>query len=344
MPTSFLGTCKKTLSTYKAAWMALRMVISPPKPKPKIILLDTNTIALAILGIFTKYNVFYVEHFASLKNIEEFTSYIKFTPSLFSAWWIKYADEIIVQSDCISNIFRRSYPNVKKELKVFPPLVDIGIWAQECIDIRRIIPDLPEECMLFSVFGKYWKRSNFRLAIGAFEQLLVLLEDSTKSKVHLVFAGQTKTIDQKVYYNEIIEVIKEKPFANQITVLRQLPVVHKKTIISNSIAVLHTAKYEVHPGPIIAAMHLGTPVIATNTGIAASLMAHRITGILVEPLPQKFAAAMYKIVLKPTLREFIKEMAKDKFGAHYSFECFSRKVNELFLKYETSSDDKLKSS
>lgn len=336
-----MGVFKRTMSVYKAACMAVRMIFLPPKPRPRVIILDTSTIALFLLGVLSSYNTFYVEHFEPLKEIHLYTSYIKVTPSLFSALWMKYASEIIVQTECISNIFRRSYPNIRKDVKIFVPSVDFGIWAEECIDINRIIPDLPKDYLLFCVFGRYCKKSNFRLALNSFEQLLMILEEEYKAKVHLVFAGHAKSLDEKVYYSEIIELIKEKPFANQVTFLRRLPVVHKKTIIAKSTAVLYPSKYDVYPGPITLAMCLGTPVIATNTGIALKMLSHRISGILVDPFPQKFAAAMYKIITKPTLHQFIKEMAMDIFKSNYSFETFSRRIHQLVMKYEFD-DGKLK--
>lgn len=320
--------------------MALRMILFPPQPKPKVIFLDTNLIALFLLGILSNYSTFYVDHFESLKEIKSYTSYIKITPSLLTAMWMKYANEIIVQTECISNIFRRSFPSIRKDVKIFVPSVDTGIWSEDCIDMNRIIPDLPRHYLLFCVFGRYCKKSNFRLALNSFEQLLMIAEEEYKPRVHLVFAGHAKTLDEKVYYSEIIELIKEKPFANQVTFLRRLPFVHKKTIIARSTAVLYPSKYDVFPGPITLAMCLGTPVIATNTGIALKMISHRISGILVDPVPQKFAAAMYKIISKPTLHEFIKDMAMDVYKSNYSFETFSRRMHQLVQKYEHGSKHK----
>lgn len=342
IPRSFMGVLHRTMSTYKAAYMALKMVLLPPQPRPKVIVLDTSAIALFLLNALSNYSTFFVDHFEALKDIKSYTSYIKITPSLFSAMWMKHANEIIVQTECISSIFRRSYPNIRKDVKIFVPSVDTGIWAEDCIDLNRIIPDLPKNYFLFCVFGRYCKKSNFRLAINSFEQLIMIAEEECKPRVHLVFAGHAKTLDEKVYYNEIIELIKEKPFANQVTFLRRLPVVHKKTIIAKSTAVLYTAKYDVFPGPITLAMCLGTPVIATNTGIALKMISHRISGILVDPAPLKFASAMYKIITKPTLHEFIKDMAMDVYKSNYSFETFSRRLHQLVMKYEGEDEKQIK--
>lgn len=334
IPNSIFGFCKGTFSAIKAIWISIKLLLLPPKPRPEIVIIDTSPVTLLLLGRFSSYPTLYVEHFPVLKDILYFTSCIKITPSLFSAWWLKYANEIIVQSECISRIFRRSYPNIQKEVRVLYPCVDIGVWRNDCIDINRIIPDLPDEYILFSVFGRYNKRSNFRLAFHAFEHLLTLLDDNLSSKIYLVFAGYTRTADEVIYYTDMITMVKNKTFANQITFLRQVPVIHKKTIISKSTAVLHTAKYEVFTGVILAAMHLGAPVIATNTGIALIIISHRITGILVEPQAHKFAAAMYKLILKPTLREFIKDMANDSFKTNYSFESFSRRLYQILVRHD----------
>lgn len=314
--------------------MTLRLLVIPPKPKPTLVILDTHPLALLLLSQLSSYTIFYVEHISILKDVLFCTSYIKITPSLFTAWWLKYAHEILVQSESVAKIFRRSYPNIQRDVKVLCPCVDVGVWKNDCIDINRIIPDLPDEYLLFSVFGRYNRRSNFQLAFHAFELLLTLLDEQYRKRAYLIFAGYTKTVDEIMYYSELIAMVKSKTFANQITFLRQVPVIHKKTIISKSIAVLHTAKYEVFTGVILAAMHLGVPVIATNTGVALTLLSHRITGILVEAHPQKFAAAMYKLITKPTLREFIKDMANDSFKSNYSFESFARKLYQIVDKHD----------
>lgn len=314
--------------------MSLRMIFFPPKPRPKVVILDINPVALLLLGLFSNYSTYFVEHFTSLKDIECFTSHMKITPPLLSAWGMKYATEILLQTECMACIFRRSYPGVLKDIKVFTPYVDKGIWDEECIDINRIIPDLPKDCILFSVFGRYCKRSNFRLALSAFEHLLSMLSDkpSEVSKIHIVFAGHTKTIAEKVYYTEIIEMTKEKHFASQVTFLRQVPVVHKKTLICKSRAVIHPTKYDVFTGPLIAAMYLGTTVIATNTGLATKIFSHRINGILIDPDPVKFAAAMFKVIEKPALAEYLQSMAQNVYRNHHCFDAFSRRLDHLIRK------------
>lgn len=334
MPRSILGAFKNTMVVYKTIWMCLRLAMFPPKPKPTVIILDTHPIAPFVLKILSRYKTIYVEHLSLLKDVECFTSHIKYTPSLLAVWGMKCADEILVQTECLANIFRRSHPQLQKDIKIFAPCVDVGVWNEECIDIHRILSDLHQDYILFSVFGRYRKRSNFRLVLSAFEHLLLSdLPDAQKNKIRLVFAGHTKAVDEKIYYVEIIEMTKEKPYAHQVTFLRQLPVVHKKTLIAKSAAVLHPVKYDVFPGPLLEAMHLGTAIIATNTGISANMLTHRVNAILVDPIPEKFAIAMYKIINRPQLAVFVREMAKSHFSSMYSFETFSRRLNTLVSKY-----------
>lgn len=325
--------------------MALRVCFFPPKPKPEIIILDTNTIALFIFSKLSRYKTILLTHFSAIKELDFFTNYLKVTPDLFTVTTLPHANEILVETECLGEIFKRSFPNIEKELRYITPCVDTGLWKEDCIDIHRVIPDLPMNANLFIVFGPYKKRSNFRLALEALDNLICISEEPLKDKFHLVIGGscsETNT-DELVYYDELIDIAKEKQFGSRVTFLRQLPIVYQKTLLKKSAALLIPAKHDPFPNTIISALMMGKPIIATNSGFAKKSLTHRINGILLDPDPQKFAAAMHKIVVNPMVQMFISEMASDLFRKEYSFDCVSRKINALVMKqisdeYERKSD------
>lgn len=314
----------------KAVVMALRLIFLPPSPKPDVVVLDTDTIACYLLACFTKSKIVYLNHFYELKNSEIFAEKMKITKDLLTAKTIKYADEIIVLNKCFGEIFRRSFPNVKLELSYISPCVDTLLWREGKLDINRIVPDLPKKSLLFVVFGQYTKHSNFELAIKSFENLLLLLENELKDRLHLVIGGNCKnTSEQILYYNELKNSSKNKYYASQITFLKQTPPIHKKTLIEECLGVLITAFHELFPETVLEAMKLGRPVISTNAGFPKEVLTHRISGILIEAEPHTFASAMYKIVANPTIQMFISDMAKDVYRRQYSYEVISRSINDI---------------
>lgn len=314
--------------------MALRVCFFPPKPKPEVIILDTNTVALFIFSKLSRYKTILLTHFSAIKELDFFTNYLKVTPDLFTATTLPYANEILVETECLGDIFKRSFPNIERELKYITPCVDTGLWKEDCTDIHRIIPDLPIAANLFAVFGPYKKRSNFRLALEAFENLILISEEPLKDKYHLVIGGncnETDT-DQLIYYDELIDIAKEKQFGSQVTFIRQLPTVYQKTLLKKSAALLIPAKHDPFSDIIVAALMMGKPIIATNSGFAKKALTHRINGILLDSDPQKFAAAMHKIVVNPMVQMFISEMSSDLYRKEYSFDCVARKINSLIQK------------
>lgn len=320
--------------------MALRVCLFPPKPRPQIVILDTNTIALFIFSKLSSYKTILLAHFSAIKELDFFTSYLKVTPDLFTATTVPHADEILVETECLGDIFKRSFPNLEKDVRCITPCVDTGLWKQECLDIHRIIPDLPYNTNLFVIFGPYKKRSNFRLALDAFENLIYISEEPLKDKYHLVIGGNCNENDTNdlVYYDELIDVAKEKHFGSQVTFLRQLPIVYQKTLLKKSVALLIPSKHDPFPDNIISCLMMGKPIIATNSGFAKKALTHRINGILLDPDPQKFAVAMHKLVVNPMVQMFISEMASDLFRKEYSFDCVARKINGLIVKQMDDED------
>lgn len=314
--------------------MALRLIFFPPFPKPNIIFLDIDSSVLFLFAKLSKYKTIYLNHFSGLRHVENYSSYMKVTTDLVTAKTLKYANEIFVQTKSIGEVFKRSFPKIKKELRYFPPLVDVGLWMQEKIDIKRIIPDLRRGSLMFVVFGDYCRRSNLKLVLDAFENLLQMLDDDLRERVQLIVAAfcSERSIDQMICFNELTETMREKYFASQVTFLRQLPTLHKRTLIEECIAVLHPIKYDPFPDTVLAALRIGRPVIATNTGFSQEVLTHRISGILVEADPEKFASAMQKILMNPTTRSFISDMARDIFRTQFSLDTTSRRLDDIMSK------------
>lgn len=313
--------------------MAFRLIFFPPEPKPEIIVLDVSLLAVCLLNWFTSYKLFYVENFLELKSLDACYEHSKIEPSLLEAKWIKLADEIIVETVGFSEILRKSYPALIKNPLVLYPSIDLGLWNEPGIKIQRIVPDLLDNTILFLTIGKFRRSSNFKLALDAFELLLELIDDKTVTKhFQLIIAGNCKTLEDRFYYNELMAAAKERMCANQVTFLKQLPIIHEKTLITESAIMLHPAKNDVQSDFLLKAMSMGKPIVATNKGIASKLLVHRLSGVIIEPDPRMFAVAMKKLMMSPHLQIFLGDMAKDTFDKLYSFDSFCDNIKQLIKK------------
>lgn len=310
--------------------MAFRLIFFPPDPKPEIIILDVSLLAVCLLNWFAPYKLFYVENFSELKATDACYEHSQLDPALFEAKWIKLNDEIIVETVGFAEILKKSYPSLVKNPVVLYPSIDLGLWNEPCIKIQRIIPDLMDNTILFLSIGKFRRSSNFKLALDAFELLLELIGDKPVTKnFQLIIAGNCKSLEERFYYNEIMAAAKERICANQVTFLKQLPVIHEKTLIMESAIMIHPAKNDVHSEFILKAMSLGKPIIATNKGIASKILVQRLSGLIIEAEPRMFAVAMKKLMMSPHLQIFLGDMAKETFEKFYSFESFCDNIKHM---------------
>lgn len=309
------------------------MIFFPPEPKPEIIVLDMSLFAVCLLNWFTSYRILYVETFSEIKANDACFEHSKIDPSLLEAKWIKLADEIIVETVGFAEILKKSYPALSKNPVVLYPSIDLGLWKEPGIKIQRIVPDLLDNTILFLTIGKYRRSSNFKLALDAFELLLELIDDKAVTKrFQLIIAGNCKTLQEKFYYNELMAAAKEKMCANQVTFLKQLPIIHEKTLIMESAIMLHPAKNDVQSDFLLKAMSVGKPIIATNKGIASKLLVHRLSGVIIEPEARMFAVAMKKLMMSPHLQIFLGDMAKDTFDKTFSFDSFCNNIKQIVKK------------
>ncbi|XP_056637740.1 alpha-1,3/1,6-mannosyltransferase ALG2-like [Diorhabda sublineata] len=322
-----------SLSSFRAVWMVLRLLMWPPKPKPEVIIIDVSLFTLYLLKCFSSYKIFFVHNFQELKSLDACFEHTKINPSLFEAKWIKLADEIIVETVGFAEILTKSYPTLTTKPKILYPSIDLGLWKEPGIKIQRIIPDLLDDTILFLTVGKFRRSSNFKLSLDAFELLLELIDDKSITKrFQLVIAGNCKTLEEKFHYSELMAITKQRICAAQVTFLRQLPIIHEKTLIMESAIMIHPAKNDVYSDFILKAMSLGKPIIATNKGIASKILVHRLSGVLLDPEPKVIALALKKLMVNPHLQVFLGDIAKETFDKSHSFEAFCGEISSIMKK------------
>ncbi|CAH0545789.1 unnamed protein product [Brassicogethes aeneus] len=335
VPRSIFGMFRQKLLALKAIIMAIRLIFLPRRERPQMVITDVSMVALYLLNMFTPYRLCFVETFLSMKVADACYEHSRIIPSLMEIKWIKMAHEVVVETIGFAEILKKSYPGLNHSPKILYHSMDIGLWDEPGINIQRIIPDLLENTIVFLTIGKFRRSSNFKLSLESFERLLELIGDkSVTRRFQLVIAGNCKSLEEKFYYNELTSEARDKSCASQITFLKQLPIIHEKTLILESAIMIHPAKNDVYSDFILKAMSLGKPIVATNRGIASKLLTHRVSGVIMEPEAKTFAIAMKKLMLSPHLQIFLGDMAKDTFQNCYSFDVLCEKVRNIMTKYD----------
>lgn len=321
IPSNICGAFKSVFAAFRTIWLTSKLLMDPPSPEPSVVILDVDPIAILLLSLLSNYKTFYIYNFPHLRCSDHYDKSMCVAPPLLTLKSVRYADEIIVQTKCLQEVFQRSFPETKEPL-VLTPSYSTGLWSADTIDVRRIIPDLPTNYKLFVAFGKFMERSNFVLILEAIDKLMISTDHNLQEELHVVIAGsyRNRSLD---YYNKLTETIKGKPFASKVSFLKQLPTVHKKTLIQAATAVIHLVDNDLYPGPIIAAMSMAKAIISIDCGFASTVLTHRISGIFIEQDATKLATVIKKIARSPMLQTFLGNMARGKYLTDYSYKSFS---------------------
>ncbi|CAG9763934.1 unnamed protein product [Ceutorhynchus assimilis] len=328
IPRTFLGLCHRTMSTLKAAWMALRIVLSPPTQKPTLIVTDVHTIALFIVHSLSKYKIFHYENFRRLRAKEELCQHTCFMPTFHHAKFMKMANEVLVENSLFAEIFSRSFPALKKPLVVYRS-IDIGSWDGPEVDIKRIIPDLEDNFVMLLTINKFKASSNFKLVMDVFEVLLSSIGDTQRSRnYHLVVAGTCKSPQEDLQYDQVVNSAKTRKCGSQMTILKTLPTIHEKSLIQNASVVICCAR-NIQADLYLKVLCLGKSIVATNRGIVTKIIKNRLTGILVEPEPTCMASEIARLIASPYVSTFMSEIAKDCFKELYSFKSLCRQLKNV---------------
>jgi glycosyltransferase involved in cell wall biosynthesis len=141
----------------------------------------------------------------------------------------------------------------------------------------------------FLLPGRIMWEKNIELAISAFTVFKQQFREASQYK--LVIAG---TVDQKSqsYYEELLKMTKDNPY---IKIINSPSDEELKALYQNCYASIFTALNEDWGLVVLEAMACGKPVISVNRGGPTEALEPGITGILVDPIPERFAKAMEKL-------------------------------------------------
>jgi len=230
------------------------------------------------------------------------------------------AHRILVNSQFTASMFRetfRAQPLLQPE--VLYPGVDVVRHA-DVPPIENGTTAPGAETTILSI-SRYHQGKNVALAVEALAALRERLRPEAFAGVRLVMAGGFDPLRQENSdaLNDLEARARRHGLTGQVSFLRSISDAERLALLARARCVVYTPQHE-HFGIVpVEAMAAGRPVVGVDSGGVRETVRHGETGLLAEPTPQAFAAALAQLIED---REQARRMGQA--GRRRAQQCFSR--------------------
>ncbi|XP_055614273.1 alpha-1,3/1,6-mannosyltransferase ALG2 [Uranotaenia lowii] len=242
------------------------------------------------------------------------------------------ADGILVNSKFTSRVFKETFKRISVDPDILYPSLNTQYFDNTVVEEKDQIAGIPVESFVFLSINRYERKKNLALALHAFEKLQELLNSHEWAKVMLIMAGgyDERVLENVEHFDELEELTEDMCLRSKIRFLRSPNDREKLYLLQRAQALVYTPENE-HFGIVpLEGMYLGKPVIAANSGGPTETIIHDQTGFLCEPVPEKFAAVMAKLVKSDRHGcERMGEMGRKRVQQRFSFDAFSTKLDNI---------------
>lgn len=199
--------------------------------------------------------VLHVQDFVYLRYPETMNRLCRWNLRLMSRRSLEIADKIIVSSHSVEEELKNAYGE-KKNVEVVHYGVDREVFfPEENSEVLMKIAKI-EKGKYFLTVGSIEPRKNLSILIEPYEKLF--LQTSGECPKWVIVHGNAWKTDS------LISRFREGPAAQNIILLRGIPVEHLRLLYSNAICLLFPSLYEGFGLPLLEAMACGCPVIASD--------------------------------------------------------------------------------
>lgn len=302
--------------------------------KSDVIVTDQVSASLLVFRLFSSARlVFYCHHPDMLLTDRKtaLKSFYRYFLDSLEEKTTSLADCICVNSLYTGTIVKKTFRSINPDLlTVLYPTLNTQFFDDIEDVLLEEIP--PKYDFVFVSLNRFEMKKNIGLALRAFASLRNKLSADVFSRCFLVVAGGYDKHNQEnlVYHRQLREdaIDLEIP-QKQVTFVRSPSDAVKVSLLRRATAVLYTPTNE-HFGIVpVEAMHLGIPVIATNSGGPKESIADNLTGFLLEPEPDQWAEIMARLVMEPELRSRAAEAGPERVQKLFAFESFSNRLDKI---------------
>lgn len=247
------------------------------------------------------------------------------------------ADLILVNSEYTASVFRKTFPEIKKEIHILYPTVAYS-YQQMVNEIKsvklidEIVPEIKskeKDKVVFLSLNRFHPAKKLELAVLAMSDLINLVPNEKWDKIYFIMAGgyDPQSAINSQTYSSLLKLTKEKNLQDKIIFLKSPTDLVKAHLLLSCTCLVYTPVKE-HFGIVpLEAMMVSKPVIAVNSGGPRETVDHGVTGYLCEPSGESMAEFMCRIVENKSVEMGAK--GKKRLEEKFSYTSFNNQLKKI---------------
>lgn len=210
------------------------------------------------------------------------------------------ADVLLVNSKYTADVFKRTFPTVKKKIEILYPTIAES-FRNEIMQIKNpkkiqdLVPEIQKSnSVVFLSINRFHPAKNLELAINAF---YILKNQKPSNNFHLILAGgyDPQSAQNQSYFHHLTTLTNIKGLSDDITFIRSPSDSLKAELLLSCDCLIYTPMRE-HFGIVpLEGMMAGKPVIACDSGGPRETVEHGVNGFLCDGTAESLAKFMEKM-------------------------------------------------
>ncbi|XP_013385488.1 alpha-1,3/1,6-mannosyltransferase ALG2-like [Lingula anatina] len=332
LPRHVFGRCAALCAYIRMIYAAIYLVFFSDI-NPDIIFCDQISACIPFLRISRVKIIFYC-HFPDLLLTQRqnmFKRLYRWPIDWLEEWTTGMAHCILVNSKFTAGVFKDTFKTLGHiNPEVLYPIPNLSTLGKPVDPLPKSHCPPKETKTLFLSINRYERKKNLGLAI---EGLAKLKESIPLYGIHLIMAGgyDERVTENKEHYLELKELAEKLGVQTHVSFIRSFSDSEKRSLLSNATSLIYTPDKE-HFGIVpVEAMFMQCPVIAVRSGGPVETVDDKVTGFLCDPTPQSFSESMLYFVKNPNAKEEMGRAGKLRVIEKFSFQAFSRQLNNLIM-------------
>ncbi|KAL1433446.1 hypothetical protein MTO96_012562 [Rhipicephalus appendiculatus] len=279
--------------------------------QPDIIICDQVSACVPILRMCRNARIVFYCHFPDLMLSKPgglLKRIYRWPLDALEQWSIKFADAVLVNSHFTGRVFREVFPRLSHvQLRVLYPAASLPRGA------------------LFLSLNRFERKKNLALALRAVELAC------RETPVHLIMAGgyDPECRENVEHWDELVSLAEQLGVQQRVSFVRSPSEAAKLLLLHACRAVVYTPANE-HFGIVpVEAMCMRRAVVACNSGGPTETVLDGETGLLCDPTPKAFAAALVRLAKDRSLTQEMGERGRKRAEELFSWQRFVREVHEV---------------
>uniref|UniRef100_A0A131YIN5 Alpha-1,3/1,6-mannosyltransferase ALG2 n=1 Tax=Rhipicephalus appendiculatus TaxID=34631 RepID=A0A131YIN5_RHIAP len=328
LPRSILGRFY-ALCSYLRMMVAAMYVVWYSDIQPDIIICDQVSACVPILRMCRNAHIVFYCHFPDLMLSKPgglLKRIYRWPLDALEQWSIKFADAVLVNSHFTGSVFREVFPRLSHvQLRVLYPAASLSAIERPLEGTLEELGIDKSEGALFLSLNRFERKKNLALALRAVELAC------RETPVHLIMAGgyDPECRENVEHWDELVSLAEQLGVQQRVSFVRSPSEAAKLLLLHACRAVVYTPANE-HFGIVpVEAMCMRRAVVACNSGGPTETVLDGETGLLCDPTPKAFAAALVRLAKDRSLTQEMGERGRKRAEELFSWQRFVREVHEV---------------